>query len=510
MRAHSGEITDIAIHEDSTQTLIASSSRDRTIQLLTWNADKLDLLQTLDEHAGSVTCIMFAKDGAQLLSCSSDRTVVVREAVKQDEDEPPIFIILRTITLKNSPTCLRMSLFEDTILLSATDRSIQLVSTRSGRVVSSFKAGDSDGGDAVIMSSLVHLPSTTGSPIIAGVASSDKSVRIYSEDGNLLARDWGHTEGVTDIALLKSHNAPNDLMAMKLITVAADGTIFIWATVPERPRSRDSSDFAGLSGPSFANSTPGIVSAEQPLRKVISHSEIARFQRAKSTETDSADLSASPSTAREPAGLKKKPSRLSIRPPRLEPSPLGTLRNGLTVKSRQRSPSPTPPSPRLPPSPRHHPRSAPGKHRLSVGGVAPILAHSNADKGPKEGVKAESTGFGSVAASTEQLSRMLRGYRQKLDGSIAGIPRERLKELERELDTTVHVVQELLSQRKGSHDTNVDEGRPVESRNTSGSVDRSTEDGNTSRSVSSPDASFVSARGQQDEESIGGAEATTS
>ncbi|KAH0376786.1 WD40 repeat-like protein, partial [Aureobasidium melanogenum] len=480
VRAHAGEVTDIAIHEDATYTLIASSSRDRTIQLLTWSSGQLDLLQTLDEHAGSVT------------------SIVVREAARQQGSGPPLFIITRTITLKSSPTCLRMSLFADTLLVSATDRTIQLVSTRTGRVISCFKAGDTDGGDAVIMSSLVHLPSTAGSPIVAGVAGSDKSVRMYSEDGTLLARDWGHTEGVTDIALLKSHAAPDDLAAMKLVTVAADGTIFIWATVPERPRSRDSSDAAPL----FASTAPGIVSAEQPLRKVISHSELARFQRARSGETENSDATGATAST----GLKKKPSRLSIRPPppplRLEPSPLGTMRNGLTVKNRQRSPSPSPtppsPSPRLPPSPRAHPRSAPGRHRLSVGAVPPILASASTERGSKDSkAEASTTGFGSIAASTEQLSRMLRAYRQKLDGNCTGLTGERLKELEKELEKTVQMVQQKLADHedaKGSQDTS--------------SVG---EDSGASRTASSSqDASFMSAQTQLDEETVSGAETTAS
>jgi hypothetical protein len=432
-------------------------------------------LQTLDEHAGAVNSVLFAKNGEQLLSCSADRSVVVREAARQGSG-PPLFIITRTITLKTSPTCLRVSLFDDTLLISATDRTIQLVSTRTGRVISCFKAGDTDGGDAVIMSSLVHLPSTAGSPIVAGVAGSDKSVRMYSEDGTLLARDWGHTEGVTDIALLKSHTEPDDFAAMKLVTVAADGTIFIWATVPERPRSRDS-DIAS----SLASIAPGIISAEQPLRKVISQSEIARFQRARSNETEPAD----PTAATASSGLKKKPSRLSIRPPpppqRLEPSPLGTLRNGLTVRSRQRSPS------------RTHPRSAPGRHRLSIGAVPPILATT--DKSTKDSkTDTNTTGFGSIAASTEQLSRMLRAYKQKLDGNCTGLTNEKLQELERELDATIQAIRQKLAvnhkEDKGTQD-----------------VGSAAEDSGTSRTASSSlDASFVSAQTEVDGETMGGAE----
>lgn len=454
----------------------------------------MELLQTLDEHAGAVSSVLFAKNGEQLLSCSADRSVVVREAARQGS-EAPLFIITRTITLKSSPTCLRPSLFDDTLLISATDRTIQLVNTRTGRVISCFKAGDSDGGDSVIMSGLVHLPSTAGSPIVAGVAGSDKSVRMYAEDGTLLARDWGHTEGVTDIALLKSHTAPDDLAAMKLVTVAADGTIFVWATTPERPRSRES-DMA----PSFASIAPGIVSAEQPLRKVISHSEIARFQRARSNETETSDATAATAST----GLKKKPSRLSIRPPppltqRLEPSPLGSLRNGLTVRSRQRSPSPTPPSPspRLPPSPRTHPRSAQGRHRLSVGAVPPTSAPAATEKSIK--AETSNTGFGSIAASTDQLSRMLKAYRQKLDGSRTGLTSEILQELERELDATLQTVRQRLAAEGHTEDKGVQDGGGA------------AEDSGASRTASSSqDASFVSAKTQVEEEAMGGAENTAS
>lgn len=422
--------------------------------------------------------------------------------MKREEEGQPIYIMLRTITLKNSPTCMRMSLFDDTVLLSATDRTIQLVSTRTGRVVSSFKASDTDGGDAVVMSSLVHLPSTAGPPIIAGVASSDKSIRMYAEDGTLLARDWGHTEGVTDIALLKSQSSPSDASAMKLVTVAADGTIFIWATVPERPRSRDSSDHWGSPMPMFAHSAPGVVSAEQPLRKVISQSEITRIQRARSTEIENDEVSSTQNAARESTGLKKKSSRLSVRPTRLEPSPLSTLRNGVTARNRQRSPSPTPPSPRMPTSPRHHPRSAPGRHRLSVGSGTSIPSHTGADRGVRETGRTEiTTGFGSVSASTDQLSRMLRAYRQKLEGGHSEVPAEKMKELERELSATVRLAQRLL---KEGEDISKHSGQSREE----AAEDRSIQSSDGSRSVSSQDTSFTSARAHQEVESSAGAETT--
>ncbi|GAB7349033.1 hypothetical protein MBLNU459_g8002t1 [Dothideomycetes sp. NU459] len=470
LRAHSGEITDIAINEDTAHALVASSSRDRTIQLFTWASGQLDLLQTLDEHAGSVTSLLFGKSGSQLLSCSSDRTVVVREAIHRDDGSPPVFVIVRTVTLKNSPTSMRMSLYDDTILLSATDRSIQLISIRTGRTTSSFKASDPDGGDAVVMSSLVHLPSTSGSPIIAGVSSSDKSVRLYSEDGTLLARDWGHTEGVTDIALICSPD-PSGL-ATKLVTVAADGTVFIWDTVPERPGSSGSDKDSSLQVPPLATtggSSPALAEHGPPLRKVISHSELARFHRSKSIDLENEPLSptAVQMSLRSPTALHRKGSRLSVRPtPRLEPSPLagGRASNRESRdggKSRQRSPSPPPP----PASPLRTRQSAlllrgkPGVVGAAV--LSPSTEKANplavaaAAAGKADGPPGVAAGgFGSVSAATEQTCRALRAYRQRLEKAGKGAaaaaatttaaPDQRLRELERELEATMAAVRTAL------------------------------------------------------------------
>ncbi|KAH0013706.1 hypothetical protein KCU78_g9058, partial [Aureobasidium melanogenum] len=111
--------------------------------------------------------------------------------------------------------------------------------------------------------------------------------------------------------------------------------------------------------------------------------------------------------------------------------------------------------------------------------------------------EASTTGFGSIAASTEQLSRMLRAYRQKLDGNCTGLTGERLKELEKELEKTVQMVQQKLADHedaKGSQDTS--------------SVG---EDSGASRTASSSqDASFMSAQTQVDEETVSGAETTAS
>jgi hypothetical protein len=64
--------------------------------------------------------------------------------------------------------------------------------------------------------------------------------------------------------------------------------------------------------------------------------------------------------------------------------------------------------------------------------------------------KGEPGGFGSVVASTEQLCRTLKAYRQRLEKSSAMVETEKLGELENELETTLNLVQRTLKGRRCS------------------------------------------------------------
>jgi WD40 repeat protein len=83
-RAHVSDIQDIAIFETNETILVASCGRDRTIQLFRKLSDLWVLVQTLDEHSASVCGLFFAENGEKLISCSTDRTVHIRQLVKKD------------------------------------------------------------------------------------------------------------------------------------------------------------------------------------------------------------------------------------------------------------------------------------------------------------------------------------------------------------------------------------------------------------------------------------------
>jgi len=77
-RAHTSDVQDIALFESAECTLIATCSRDRTIQLFRLLLNQWVLIQTLDDHSTSVSNVFFAEDGEKLISCSTDRTIHIR------------------------------------------------------------------------------------------------------------------------------------------------------------------------------------------------------------------------------------------------------------------------------------------------------------------------------------------------------------------------------------------------------------------------------------------------
>lgn len=437
VRAHSSEITDIASFERTGATFVVTASRDRTVQLFAWHSRTLGLLQTMDEHAAAVTGLLVTTDGERLLSCSTDRSVAVREAMVRDERDAHsmAFMFVRAVTLKSSPTSMCFAPQTDVVLIAAMDRTIGSFNIRTGQSGFSFKCSDADGGEAAVVSRVIYAPSLNGSPTIIGASSSDKSVRLYSEFGTLIARDWGHTEGITDIALLPV--GESDRKSLTLVSVAADSTIFMWDTTPAPPplvrHQTEPTEVAetpakpALSGP--------------PLRKVLSHSELSLFKRGKSIDEGdppSPPGPRTPSIPPSPQRLRKKTSRMNVaQAPRLEPAFRSNFDGSRRQSAVNRSPSP--------PSP----RNANKKATLRRPSLGMSLRSKSSDNVLNSAIAASTapnsnTGFGSITASTESVCRTLRTYRKKLVNSSSGdtLTPACLRELEKELKLTARVLNE--------------------------------------------------------------------
>ncbi|KAK7553425.1 WD40-repeat-containing domain protein [Phyllosticta citricarpa] len=462
LKAHSAEITDIAVN-DGEAPLIATAARDRTAQVFQKKGETWELTQTLDEHVGAVTGLLFSRDGQRLLSCSTDRTVVVRDYLAREEDGVTMaaFLIARTITLKSTPVSMVFDgEHEHVLVVSTIDRQVHKYDVRSGQPISCFKASDSDGGESVILSDLVHFSTARGQNVIAGVSSTDKSIRLYEENGALLGRDWGHTEGVTDIALVTGNSSQVDDVAPAdsqcLVTVAVDGTIFVWnidfkppGHAPNRSNSDLSKqlDLAGASTSEKGAST-NLLSNQAPLRRVLSQSELAKYQRASSSHGSDDGSAESPPVAvsvttptgskRSSPTLRKRPSRINDSTPKLEPSPLASGTGGssnnnkshaLRVQTSRRqhhardSRSPSPPSPS---------RSGLPSPKL------PNSAHHAAAAANNSG------GSANLTHTTENLCKSLRAWRKKVSSTPSpstALSPDLTRELERELALTVRVVE---------------------------------------------------------------------
>ncbi|KAF3933369.1 hypothetical protein ABW19_dt0205163 [Dactylella cylindrospora] len=273
VKAHGGEIMSISIHEGEKVIMISSCARDRTVQLFTKMKKPVTewgLTQTMEDHTASVTRVMFMDNGTKLLSASADRTIAIREiAVKEAENgnvELLAFLSGRTIMLKATP--LHMTAFSDSsplLLVSTTGRQVYRFDINTGKEYQVFKCSD-ENGESVILDSMTpgRDVSFTKSRLLAGISSTDKSIRIYDMNGNLLEREWGHTEGVTDIAMFETPGSMEDGSKLTLISTGTDGTVMIW-TYNAKVGDSDSMECA----------TPSETTASRaPIRKVLSKAEI--------------------------------------------------------------------------------------------------------------------------------------------------------------------------------------------------------------------------------------------
>ena len=415
-RAHMSDIQDVALFESSDATLIASCGRDRVVQLFRLVSNQWSLIQSLEDHAASVSCVFFAENGEKLISCSTDRTIHIRQIVKKDSGGESIMgaVPVRIITLKASPVSMAPCLNDgmNNFVVSLLDRTVATYEISSGRMVSSFKASDGEGGDAVVLDALVMGVPTAGRPtILAGISGTDKSVRVYDGNtGSFLDREWGHTAAITDVALLETPGSEQKI----LISTGSDGTIMTWNLSPKPPEIQDPADL--IREPSPPKETP---SARPPLRRVLSRAELAEFQRASPVSTPNNRQTSPPRTVR------RKTSRYGLSassPTILPPIPANSKHMSASDESSSRRGSPRNRSRSPPPSPKTKEMRRPSLASLDA-------------RGRTKSAGSNFSEFGSLNMATEQACRTLRAYRKKLLSSES-VRDDALKELDQELRLT--------------------------------------------------------------------------
>ncbi|KAI0392479.1 WD domain-containing protein [Xylariaceae sp. FL0594] len=403
MKAHSSECQYITVHEDNSRILFASCGRDRTAQLFHQiSTGEFEHFQTLEFTAR--VCQVFFPSTDKVVTCSSDRSMQIHDLVTKQGDPDIIAAIpSRILSLKSTPTSVAMGPDGRTLFVSQADRSVYLFDLEHGKHTKSFKCFDESGTDSVILDSLVTRAATGKEPaFLLGLSNTDKSIRMYdAQTGHFLAREWGHTEAIHGVAIIEENEANR-----KVVSVGSDGTIMIWEIdLQDRgcgATSRESSPVKDVTAP-----------VNRPtLRRVLSKSELAEFQR------PSSGMSGRRSP---PRVLSKRRSLYSLSSATKTPTTTRQLSPTLTVADNtpSRWPSATP-SGSPPVSPR-----ARVKRRPSMPALNSAKAKSSSN----------SRSFGSLNMSTEQTCRTLRAYRKKLV-SADPISQEVLAELDQELRLT--------------------------------------------------------------------------
>lgn len=219
--------------------------------------------------------LAFSSDGKKLVSFSLDRNIIIRDAVggRLKGEDKTVYVPIRTINVKATPLSIAMHPDgEETFLVSTAGKHVFRYALHSGATIESFKVLDEE-GEAVNLCSVVQIPGYSAVEGAAGIASADKSIRLYNNRGSIVGREYGHVEAITGISMIGNSGNLND---RKLVTVATDGTILMWDICGPFAQENE----ATLSPETF-QATPKLRDPfvlRPPLRKVISTSELMQLR----------------------------------------------------------------------------------------------------------------------------------------------------------------------------------------------------------------------------------------
>ena len=456
VRAHGGEITDIAAQPHDEACLIASSGKDRMIQLFSCTEDSFDLVQTMDDHVAAVSNLLFVNDGERLLSSSADRTVIIRDRLTRESEGEitAAFIISKVIRLKSSPISMAVLPDDpDSLVLSTIDRQVHKYDIPSARHIHSFRTADSEPSDAVVMGSLSVQNGTAGQcpSLLIGVSTTDKSIRIYDfEKDMLLAREFGHTEGVSDVMVhQRALSSPCDAMKKMLISTGLDGVIMIWRLSVEHVQSQPEAPQSSTPGDDTPSKEP--TAARPPMRRILSRGDLAGFQKPGNPSSPSP----TPTRDRSPPRLRKKTSRLTLAHSAKNGNNFSTSTSPLTP-ARQSPTSPFHPRNRRerstsPPSPRTPGPSRSIATRSSGANLRRPSMDFRSRQQKSRGTTPNNSELGGLNMSTEQVCRALRAYRKKL--SISSDHLQAATELEEELKLTTQALGRHSKRAQSSEDS---------------------------------------------------------
>lgn len=422
IKAHDGDINDIAIHRGPPdRVLIVSCGRDKTLQLFQKAREKLVLIQTFLDHVASVNNVVFWSE--TLLSCSSDRTVCIRTMASR-ADHSIAFLPTRIIALKSRPVSLSVEPGRiNHFVVSTMDRHVHKYDIISGRSNHNFKSIDPTTGESLILSSLsAHSISNadTKARVLLGVSSSDRSIRIYDyESGSMLAKEHGQTV-ISSIAFVQKPSM-SGIATNLAVSTGMDGTVMIWEVVIRSQQSNGKNEALQRCEKDDPPKTP---SSDQSMRRIISKSEFRDLQPCLETTNV-----LKPTRIQSPSRLRKKISRYSMAKTTKSATTPFPVQQSLTPSSAASSKDRklAPDRSQTPPSPNAIIGSKSGR---------PSLGERNRTKSTWHGKD--------LNAAAEQICTSVRTLRKRLTSSTENLEPHTAEQLERELNLTIRAMGEKI------------------------------------------------------------------
>lgn len=376
--AHGSEIVDIAYcksgDSSSEREVFITSSRDRTVQIFSLTGDgetkSWGLLQTLATHKSSVIKVLITSDGEKIVSCSSDRTMVVHQAVfsnnSKGESQIAAYAPEKVISLRSTPTDMFLDEDSETLVASCADKYIYVYKFPTGELVSSFKSVDRKGDSLVLHDiSIIRVPSLTPSATprkkqkqayLVGIGN-DKSIRVYEHPSGVhVGCEWGHSEGVSGLELIKNTASTDGDGAggpeWVLASSGIDGCVFLWSL---KGLDSEQNNWGNHRLLGVSDSTISASARTSPARKILTKAELARLMKVPESRS-----TATPSPPRTVVSQRSKTLPIPITPSPTVGTPPGarplsvvktrSLRHSLStlsLSSSQQNLTPTDPSKRM-------------------------------------------------------------------------------------------------------------------------------------------------------------------
>ncbi|KAI1295755.1 mitogen-activated protein kinase binding protein 1 [Mortierella claussenii] len=200
--------------------LVATAGRDRLLHVFDVQ-NNYALVQTLDDHSSSITCIRFTADGTRMMSCGADKSIIFRNCHKNPEglSFQPYHQAPGRATFYD----MGMNDASQTISVVSGDRRFNVFALNTGKAIKSFKAetkGDDLTAGMAEVCSMTHI-SLDPTGTIAAASGSDKSIRIYDLlHGTCLAHTICHSELVTSVKFTANFE--------RIVSTSADGCVLVW------------------------------------------------------------------------------------------------------------------------------------------------------------------------------------------------------------------------------------------------------------------------------------------